>query len=337
MERRYLRALIAVALACTGAVASSSRPALATDLDAVRARAQEVADRVSHLEGRLARLGSQRTRLASEIESTSARVVRTETERREAEDAYLAAQDAFVEDAIEVYKQGPRSADLALVLSAQDLSDMELFSKIASAAGDEAARSLEETHALLESALRARTSLEDGKRDLLARSRRLDVVTARIEADLAERREMLHDLQNEIATLEEAARSAASSGGVSPTGSFAAALQPTGPTADIPAGLVSTGVSFEGTASWYGPGFEGNYTANGDVFDSSLYTAASKELPLPSYLLVTHEGRSVVVLVNDRGPYVGDRILDLSHAAAEAIGISGLGWISAEILVRSDR
>ena len=98
--------------------------------------------------------------------------------------------------------------------------------------------------------------------------------------------------------------------------------------------FVGTGVTFEGIASWYGPGFEGNLTASGDVFDSDLYTVASKTLPLGTWLYVEFNGRGVVVLVNDRGPYVGDRILDLSRAAAEAIGISGLGWVKAEILIK---
>jgi rare lipoprotein A len=93
-------------------------------------------------------------------------------------------------------------------------------------------------------------------------------------------------------------------------------------------------VAFEGVASWYGPGFEGNHTANGDIFDPSLFTAASKELPLGSWLYVQHQGKGVVVYVNDRGPYVDDRVLDLSQAAAETIGITGLGWIRATIIIK---
>ena len=94
-------------------------------------------------------------------------------------------------------------------------------------------------------------------------------------------------------------------------------LQPSGPSAGIPDGFVGTGVTFEGIASWYGPGFEGNHTASGDIFDSALFTAASKTLPLGTWLYVEHHGRGVVVFVNDRGPYVEDRILDLSEAAAK--------------------
>ncbi|MQB00952.1 MAG: septal ring lytic transglycosylase RlpA family protein [Actinobacteria bacterium] len=110
-----------------------------------------------------------------------------------------------------------------------------------------------------------------------------------------------------------------------------------GPSLRIPDGFIGTGVIFEGLASWYGPGFEGNSTANGDKFDSRLYTAASKELPLGTWLHIRHEGKGVVVLVNDRGPYVEPRILDLSKAAAEALGMigKGVGWVEAQIIVRA--
>ncbi len=88
---------------------------------------------------------------------------------------------------------------------------------------------------------------------------------------------------------------------------------------------------FSGDASWYGPGFEGHSTANGDRYDSSLLTAASKTLPLGTRLQVCHNGACVTVLVNDRGPYVGDRVLDLSRAAAADIRLvdAGVGYVTA--------
>lgn len=83
----------------------------------------------------------------------------------------------------------------------------------------------------------------------------------------------------------------------------------------------------EGTASWYGPGFHGMYTSNGEVYDQESISAAHKNLPLPSYLKVTNldNGKAVVVRVNDRGPFHGDRILDLSHGAAKHLGMVGPG------------
>lgn len=77
-----------------------------------------------------------------------------------------------------------------------------------------------------------------------------------------------------------------------------------------------------GEASWYGPGFHGKPTANGETFDKRAMTAAHKTLPLNSMVRVTNldNGRSVTVRLNDRGPFIGDRIIDMSEAGAEALG-----------------
>ena len=83
----------------------------------------------------------------------------------------------------------------------------------------------------------------------------------------------------------------------------------------------------EGLASWYGGKFHGRLTANGEVFDTNQLTAAHKTLPFGTLVKVTHvgDGRSVVVRINDRGPFVEGRIIDLSRAAAEAIGLTARG------------
>jgi rare lipoprotein A len=78
-------------------------------------------------------------------------------------------------------------------------------------------------------------------------------------------------------------------------------------------------------ASWYGPGFDGQLTASGEVFDAYGYTAAHNTLPLGTEITVTYAGRSVDVVVNDRGPYSGGRDLDLSQGAAEYLGLTSAG------------
>ena len=91
-----------------------------------------------------------------------------------------------------------------------------------------------------------------------------------------------------------------------------------------------------GIASWYGPNFHGKLTANGELFDQDRLTAAHKTLPLPSMVRVTNveNGRSAVLRVNDRGPFAGDRIIDLSRGAAERLGTrtAGLGTVRVEYL-----
>lgn len=81
-----------------------------------------------------------------------------------------------------------------------------------------------------------------------------------------------------------------------------------------------------GFASWYGPG-QGKYTANGERFDMDAISAAHKTLPLPSYAEVTNlkSGRTILVRINDRGPFVDDRIIDLSRGSARALGIEKQG------------
>lgn len=91
--------------------------------------------------------------------------------------------------------------------------------------------------------------------------------------------------------------------------------------------------SAAGTASWYGADFHGRRTANGEIFSANAITAAHPTLPLPSYVRVTNRdnGRSLVVRVNDRGPYVSGRIIDLSHRAASMLGYVNNGSASVAV------
>ncbi|HHR85525.1 septal ring lytic transglycosylase RlpA family protein [Candidatus Bipolaricaulota bacterium] len=82
-----------------------------------------------------------------------------------------------------------------------------------------------------------------------------------------------------------------------------------------------------GIASWYGPGFQGNRTANGEVYDMYGISAAHKTLPFGTIVRVVDldTGRSIVVRINDRGPFIEGRIIDLSKGAAEKLGIVDKG------------
>jgi rare lipoprotein A len=91
-----------------------------------------------------------------------------------------------------------------------------------------------------------------------------------------------------------------------------------------------------GYASWYGGHFQGRMTANGETFDTNQLTAAHRTLPFNSIVRVTNvrNEQSVVVRINDRGPFVENRIIDLSRAAADAIGLTaaGVGMVRLEVL-----
>lgn len=118
---------------------------------------------------------------------------------------------------------------------------------------------------------------------------------------------------------------------------FAAAAPYLGPRADcsIPRGLRSTGDQISGGTSWYGDAFRGKPTASGALFWPERFTVAHRTLPFGLFLLVRFRGKCVVAFLNDRGPYVDGRILDLSHASAQAIGLSGVKDVSATLLVRA--
>jgi rare lipoprotein A len=103
------------------------------------------------------------------------------------------------------------------------------------------------------------------------------------------------------------------------------------PVAPAPAVVIESG-----TASWYGPGFNGKATASGEIYDQNALTAAHKTLALGTRVRVTNlqNGRSVDVRINDRGPFVGNRIIDLSYAAAKSIDMvdAGIAQVRLEML-----
>jgi rare lipoprotein A len=103
----------------------------------------------------------------------------------------------------------------------------------------------------------------------------------------------------------------------------------------VPMRKVSVGHVETGEASWYGRKFHGRNTSNGDVYDMFGMTAAHKTLPLPTYLQVRNlaNGHEVVVRVNDRGPFLGGRILDLSYMAAQKLGVVATGTAKVRIEV----
>lgn len=94
--------------------------------------------------------------------------------------------------------------------------------------------------------------------------------------------------------------------------------------------------SFTGRASWYGKDFHGRPTASGEPYDMAALTAAHQTLPFGSRVRVTNlaNGRSVVVVINDRGPYAKNRLIDLSHAAAKRLGIieDGVAEVRIDVL-----
>jgi rare lipoprotein A len=95
----------------------------------------------------------------------------------------------------------------------------------------------------------------------------------------------------------------------------------------------------EGMASWYGPGFHGNTSASGEVFNENAMTAAHRTLPFGTVVQVTNldNGRTISVRINDRGPYSGGRVIDLSAGAARILGLVQSGVAPVRLEIRDSR
>jgi rare lipoprotein A len=125
---------------------------------------------------------------------------------------------------------------------------------------------------------------------------------------------------------------------VAPEASEDLPLKPAAPVLPIatPAAEPKVRAVSSGQASWYGPGFYGNRTANGEVFRPGTLTAAHRTLPFGTKVRVTNlwNGRSTVVRINDRGPFHGNRVIDLAHGAASQLGVvaSGVAKVKLEVL-----
>jgi rare lipoprotein A len=329
---RYRRALTAAALVSTFVAAAQPRVG-AVDIDTLRSQAQALADDVGRLEHRLQELRADGATLRKKIAATNRQIAGLELRRHASDLAYRRAMDDYIGRAVDVYKSPSPAEGLAILLSARDFGDAVALAKVASSSAKAARESLATLRAAGARTEAIQAQLDVHKQGLLSDLARIDRVAAEIQDTLEQRRATVAAINKKIKTLEAQARRAARKA-EKETAVVESLISPGGPSPDVPDGFAATGVSFEGIASWYGPGFEGNLTANGDVFDPGLFTAASRDLPLGSWLYVQHENKGVVVYVNDRGPFIEERVLDLSQAAAEAVGITGLGWVRAEILVK---
>jgi rare lipoprotein A len=337
------RALIGASLALLSGLVALPQAA-AEDIDELRTRAQEVADRLSSLEQRLISLEGRREGLEQDILASDQRIGALELSIHDSEADYAAARARYVDSAVRAYKAGA-TEHLELLLSARSMPELATLAQ----AADEIARidsaALTEALSARRRAVEAQGALDTEKQELLAAREQVESVTASLNTATDERSAVLEELNTEIARLEQEARERAleaqlaAAEAASLDEALIEVLEPdesgAGPAQNLPDGFAATGVSFEGAASWYGPGFEGDATANGEIYDPTKFTAASKELPFDTWLFVSFEGRGVIVRINDRGPYVGERILDLSQAAAQAVGLSGVGWVEIEILIKT--
>ena len=173
---------------------------------------------------------------------------------------------------------------------------------------------------------------QDRARTLLAQAEQLaaEQQAAQVLASLEAQRQQLDAISSTVTIALTPAQTRRTRAAADNQASVLALIEAAG--SALPQGYAASGQTMTGTASWYGPGFVGSPTASGAPYDPERLTCANKELPLGTVVRVSANGRSVDCLVNDRGPYVGDRVLDMSRAGSRALGYDGLASVVIEVL-----
>lgn len=284
--------------------------------------------------------------LEAKIEAEIERISRLTERYARAKAEYDEHYSAYEKRLIAIYKARGEGA-FPIIISAKTVRDLASGISATTKASLEDARLLSELKKKKREAESSKNSAEEEKASLDEMRRELEKESSELKERLERARETYKGLELLLdeARKEEMKRVKAKASlsslpiGVRPSlrvvsiGSenrleFLASSN--GPTAFKASGNVLTGI-----ASWYGNEFNGRPTANGEIYNQEDFTAASKELPFGTYLAVSHKGRGVIVRINDRGPFVKGRFLDLSKGAAKALGL-GLGEVKAEIVYPTD-
>lgn len=331
--------------ACTAAVGVVL--ALAAPSAADRPPAERLGEARGELEAARAELDRLLVRYrdaALAADEAGARVVISALRVEQARASATEARGEFEDKVRSAYMNAGAQA-VGLVLGSEDLASLAARLPYASAALERDAIDLRALLARREAAAETARAMDEDQAALIAAEGELHVLRDRIEARMRAAEANVRAGERALAELRSAWETARLRVG-SMIGTarhrrgeamLAAASGYLGPREDcsIPSGLRPTGDVLEGAASWYGPGFYGRPTASGAIYTIDRYTVAHRTLPFGLILLIRLGDRCVLALVNDRGPYVQGRILDLGAATARAIGLSGVQDVTATILVRA--
>lgn len=345
--------LLTFCLPLPGALAAGDLDDVRKRLADANAQTARVLNELKSIDAKIYSVNRSIVRDEREVGQAESRVRTAEASIRELDERIRLIRRSANARAARMYKNGPGSilAPLFTSTTLTDLSKLGMFweslaerdGQTLSEANKIKARRDQEKAALNAtiSNLEARVKALDGQRDSLRstkeqRAKSLDELKVTIQAAM--------DAEKRILAARAAAIKKPSPGPCTPglparDQRLAALLgwysPATGGDGLMPSKLGPTGVVTTGDASWYGPGFDGCRSASGATFRASQMTAASVILPLGTILKVIRGGRAVVVVITDRGPYADGRVLDLSQAAAQAIGL-GAGAVSMEILLPTE-
>lgn len=326
-----------------GAPLAEAKPDRVKDrLDQAKAARADALAEARAAADQLAALRAEYDRVEAEAERAAALIVDAAMREATLQARLVQARSQVNARANAAYRAGP-GAFLEVLLESGSFGELmttrKLMEDILLADMEDAAWALESRDA----ARRVRRQLEAAKQDLAAQHRRLQELQAEMEVVLAEAQAEVERVGVRVEELAQeqkriqraAAREEQRALVLAPPADESGLLALLGPTGgrgcDIPSGLERTGEGFTGEASFYGEEFAGQATASGAIFVPELFTAAHRTLPLPTFLHVRYGDRCATVLVNDRGPYVEGRVLDLSQGAANYLGL-GVGVVEAEVL-----
>lgn len=316
----------------TPAVTVADLPRLQIELAQVTSRAQVLTDQLEQAAAQDGGLRVAMERLAEQREQAQARL------DARARLVYMRTAPANPLGTLSAELTAPGLRRLAHVGETAGLTvDRALIDAVARQSDQ--VQALQARAAAYRAGLRVRAAsvlaAQDRARELLAAAEQLAAEQQAVEvlANLEAQRQQLDAISSTVTSVLTPAQTRRTRLAAENQTPVVAAIEAAG--SAYPQGYRPSGQTLSGMASWYGPGFVGSPTASGAPYDPERLTCANKELPLGSVIRVTANGRSVSCLVNDRGPYVGDRILDMSRAGSRALGYDGLASVVIEVLVPS--
>jgi rare lipoprotein A len=318
---------------------SADVAAVRGDLDAATARALE-------LEAEISALDADNRAIDERLAVTAARIV-DQRAVVETADAHLAeAERRYRTRLVEVYKHGSLDP-ISLLLSSDTLTELVSRASILSRIAEDDNRVVADLNVAAADARFQQASLSDLQAQDRALKHAQEAHRESVSRLLAEQEALVAQLTVEAReTLLQARRLTAETrqqwrlasipiGTDIPRATAAVDSNPGVSyliSAYMPRAYRSTGETFSAVCSWYGPGFNGRGTASGQVFNEDDLSCASRTLPFGTVLALSRGERRVIVYVNDRGPYIAGRDLDLSKAAAGALGFGGVTTVQAEIV-----
>ena len=324
-------------------LAQAPAEAQTSDLDQAREEQRAARAEAALAKAGLDELSRRYARVQDVANRAAARLIDAYLQEGVLQAEVAGAQSLLDNRADAIYRAGP-AAFMDVLLGSTDPGDFLARQKMIEGALNQGVGDATEALGALDQIADLRAEIEERRADLAAHQAELAEIRTVMEIRLAEAeaaaREAGREIDDLLAAQEHLLQAAGIEQGfedlIQVNGELGRLLEYLGPEGgrgcEIPPDLEPIGQGFTGEASFYGDEFAGNPTAIGHPFNPDLFTAAHRTLPLPSFLHVTYQGRCATVLVNDRGPYVDGRVLDLSEAAAKYIGLPGVGIVHAEIL-----